>query len=117
MARAPKLTLSIHVQRKPTSHPKESTTMTTYTCDNFKPIRYGDECGQIIIETAKDAARVFAARYARKMFGKRGTATAIRADSWTQDGRIHNFQAFVGRHTSNGGVSGRNEYFTVYVHD
>lgn len=60
-----------------------------------------------------EAARVFASRTARKMYGRRGYVRAMRCDCWTQDGRIHHFQVFIGRDVAPNECSGGN--VMVYV--
>jgi hypothetical protein len=48
-------------------------------------------------------------------YGRRGAVGAVRLDHWHERGRYSTLEAFVGRRTADGGVSGRNEWFTVYV--
>lgn len=89
--------------------------MATYTCDNFKSVRTGEEHSYILIENGKDAARVFAQRLARKQYGKRGTVAAVRMDCYAENGSYANYEVFIGRSNDERGVTGHNEYLTVYV--
>jgi hypothetical protein len=91
--------------------------MIHYTCESYRPVRHGDEHDYIEIDGPKAAARVFAARFARKRYGRRGAVATVRLDHWHESERYHTFEAFVGRRTDDGGVSGRNEWFTVYVEE
>jgi hypothetical protein len=96
----------------------------TYTCDEMKPIKAGQEFvrynrrGEIdyinMIETSKDAAREFANRIARKVFGRRGYCHHVRLDSWKADGSYANYEAFIGVAAQGGGTNGRNVWLTVY---
>lgn len=80
-------------------------------------MRHGDEHDYIEVNGPKAAATVFAARFARKRYGPQGAVGAVRLDHWHESGRCSTFEAFVGRRTADGGVSGRNEWFTVYVEE
>ncbi len=42
---------------------------------------------------ARDAANILA----RRMYGKRGTVVTLRLDSWSEDGKAHTWEAFIGR--------------------
>ena len=90
--------------------------MTTYTCDNFRPIKQGapDRDGYPI-ENIGDAAKMFARRIARAEFGRRGRVHHVRRDGWSSDGRYARYEAFVGVPVKTGGMSGRNVRFTVYA--
>lgn len=80
--------------------------MTKFKCDNFRPVE---------ADTFEEAARIFAERYARQRWGRRrGGCHHVRLDCYAVDGRYANVEAFVGRHTTDGGMSGRNELFTVW---
>lgn len=65
--------------------------------------------------SAGEAAGIFADREARKRFGKRGYAHHVRLDSWTGDGSLHTYQAFVGVPEKGGGMSGNNIWIHVYT--
>lgn len=85
-------------------------TMRTYKCDGCKPVR---------AETMGDAAEIFAARMARRKYGKaRGVVGAgPRLDSWAQDGSTGYYEAFIGYRcqTRHFEVSGGNVRFAVYA--
>jgi hypothetical protein len=91
--------------------------MIHYTCESYRPVRHGEEHDLIEIDGPKAAARVFAGRCARKLYGRRGAVATVRLDHWHEIERYHTYEAFVGRRTADGGVSGHNEWFTVYVED
>lgn len=76
----------------------------TYHCDGFRPVT---------TDSASDAARVFAERMARSKYGARGAVGALRCDSWSQDGRLHVFEAFVGRKSRLNDVDGCNYWLSV----
>lgn len=89
--------------------------MSTYRCDGFRPIERGAEVGYRLIETAQDAAYVFGDRLAKRRFGRKGECPVVRLDSHRQDNTGFNFEVFVGRGTSDGGTSGRNEWLYITV--
>lgn len=64
---------------------------------------------------AHEAAKIFATRAARQAYGRRAYCRTLRLDSWTQDGRQHNYQAFIGRDVpgQRGTTSGRDEWISV----
>lgn len=64
---------------------------------------------------AREAAEIFATRAARRAYGRRAYCRTLRLDSWTQDGRQHNYQAFIGRDVpgQRGATSGRDEWICV----
>lgn len=64
-------------------------------------------------ESATDAAAIFAGRQARRDYGRRGYVRMMRLDCWTQNGRSHTFEAFIGRDVNKNECSGRNIW--VYV--
>ena len=89
-----------------------------YTCDNMRPVRTGEIYGDVEVSDIKDAARVFADRFARKEYGRRrGYCHLVRADSWAADGRYTNFEVFIGTRASGGWTSGRNIWLSVYVEE
>ena len=65
---------------------------------------------------ARDAANILA----RREFGKRGTVVAIRLDSWSEDGKSHTYEAFIGRQPTasearkyGNGVTGHNIWLYI----
>lgn len=82
-----------------------------------RPVQDGAEYRDGFVESARDAAVVFANRYARRVYGKRGHCRVIRLDSWTQDGRLSNFQAFIGIHNRDGSTTGGNIPLQVIVEE
>lgn len=78
--------------------------MATYTADSFRNVE---------AENAREAALIFANRQARREFGKRGYCRSMRLDCWTEDGKSHTFEAFIGRDVERGTCAGRNEW--IYV--
>lgn len=90
--------------------------MTTFHADGFQPVKRSDE-----VQNVRDAADIFADRLARRKFGKRGYARIVRPDSWTQNGKWHSFETFIGTDQRGPGGStetvGRNEWLYVTVRD
>ena len=68
--------------------------MNWYTCAGFRPVR---------AEGNRDAAMVFAIREAVKRYGKKGLVRVLNENARSQDGRVVEWDAFIGK------VSGRNE--------
>lgn len=90
--------------------------MSTYTCENMRPVRDGDDPNDFLgpVDSMDSAARVFAGRIARKMYGRRGQVRALRRDGWTEDGRVVHYEAFLGKPArESGGTVGANERFIV----
>ena len=78
--------------------------------------KYIDRSGyDLTIESAEDAAKLFATRYARRVYGKRGMCHHVRQDSWREDGSQINYEAFVGVPCEGGGVSGKNIWLSVTI--
>lgn len=75
--------------------------MPKFHADGFKPVE---------ADSAQAAAEIFATRQARRDYGRPGYCRTLRLDSWTQDGRSHTFQAFVGR-------TMRSDKHTTYGHN
>ena len=67
---------------------------------------------RITAEDAEAAARVFAGREARREYGRRAYVRVLRLDNWTENGRSHTFEAFIGRDVAQNQCSGRN----VWIH-
>ena len=91
--------------------------MTTFTTDlPCVPLRQGAEVDGRYIESAKDAAKVFAGRYARRQYGKRGICHHVRLDTYVENGRSANYEAFIGvPDRQGGGITGQNIWLTVTV--
>jgi hypothetical protein len=99
--------------------------MTTYTCKGYRPIKHGyehierDRNGEPSqyreINSAKDAAWLFANRLAKRELGKRGYCHHVRMDGASTDGRYANYQAFIGIPAQGGGTSGKNVWLSVYI--
>jgi hypothetical protein len=90
--------------------------MTRYSTDlPCRPIKLGDTCGHRLVEDARSAASVFADRYARRIYGKRGYCHHVRQDSYTENGRYFNFEAFIGVNAEGGGTVGKNVWLSVKV--
>ncbi len=97
--------------------------MTTYRCDNMRPIVDNEdwfyELGGRYLEP-KDAAHIFADRLAKREYGKAGYCHHVRLDTYREDGRSYNYQAFIGKDQPKrygGGCSGRNIWLTVWIAD
>ena len=75
-----------------------------YKCDGFRSVTATD---------ASEAASIFADRWARRLWGKRGYCHHARLDSWSESGRFHHFEAFIGTPEGNG-CTGKNVWLTVY---
>lgn len=93
--------------------------MTTYTCDNFRPVKLGQTSrdGWDVVEGPKDAAKIFANRIAKQEFGKRGYCHHVRQDCWREDGAYVVYEAFVGVSVKGDqyACSGRNVWLTVHI--
>lgn len=76
-----------------------------FRCEDFRPVRAWD---------ATEAAEIFANRWAQRAYGRRGFCYKARLDSWTESGRTHNYECFVGTPADSGCV-GRNIWLTVYA--
>lgn len=62
--------------------------MPRFTSDGLAPVQ---------AKSAEEAAEIFANRLARREFGRRGYCRTLRLDSWTRDGTLHVFEAFIGK--------------------
>lgn len=76
-----------------------------FECEGFRAVMACD---------ARQAAEIFAQRLARREFGRNGRVGALRLDTWSEDGSTHRFEAFVGRHTGAGDISGHNSWLFVH---
>jgi len=79
--------------------------MTTYRTGRCRPI---------IADSAREAAEIFAARLARRAYGRRGYARTLNCTGWSQDGSFREFEAFLGYRTGPHETTGHNEYFTIH---
>jgi hypothetical protein len=86
------------------NHPNRD--MPRWTCEGFRPVR---------AETASEAAAIFANRLAVRQYGKRGYMRTCRLHSWTESGREHTFEVFIGYSVGGGTTSGHNEWLHVYA--
>lgn len=75
-----------------------------YTCENHIPVT---------AETMKDAAETIANRKARAAYGRRGYARTCNLESWSEDGSIGEFSAFIGYSSGQGETTGHNVRFTL----
>ena len=66
----------------------------------------------IAAETMKEAAAKLAMRLARKKYGRCADVRTCEIDSWSADGKLAEFCAFIGKTTGNETV-GNNERFTL----
>jgi hypothetical protein len=81
--------------------------MTIYTAhDNA-----GRKFRAVEADRASDAAEIFAARLARRAFGRRGVAVTVRPNG--SGGRTSHWDVFVGTSCRGGGYAGRNEWLYV----
>lgn len=78
--------------------------MTRFTSPDHRAVMAG---------SAREAAQIFAGRQARRDYGKRGYCRNLRLDCWTENGRSHTFEAFVGYNVEQGTCSGHNVW--IYV--
>lgn len=64
-------------------------------------------------EGMQHAAEIFALRWARRQYGKRGDARTCVQGSYSRDGSLAEYQAFIGI-TKGNETTGHNIHFTVY---
>ena len=69
----------------------------------------------VVAESMKEAAQIFADRKARKAYGKGGYARTCTLGSWSQDNSFGEFSAFIGYPSGRYETTGGNVYFTVYL--
>jgi hypothetical protein len=69
----------------------------------------------VVAESMKEAAQIFADRKARKAYGKGGYARTCNLGSWSPDNSFGEFSAFIGRSTGRSETMGGNVNFTVYA--
>jgi|SRR5262245_46372479 len=78
--------------------------MTRYHCDSFRPVE---------AEDVHAAAEIFAARQARREYGKRGYCRTLRLDCWTENGCNYTYEAFIGYSVRGGTTSGHNVWLYI----
>lgn len=78
--------------------------MNRYTCENHRPVQ---------AESMNEAAEVFATRKAKATYGKSAYARTCTKQSWSQDGTIGEYNAFIGYRTGQNETTGSNVHFTV----
>lgn len=78
--------------------------MTLFHCNGFRSVRAAG---------IRDAAKVFAAREARRAFGRRGLVRILYVDCCVEDGSLAEFEAFIGYPSGHNQTTGRNVRFTV----
>jgi hypothetical protein len=62
--------------------------MPTFRSEGFRDVQ---------AESAREAAEIFATRQARREYGRNGHFRTMRLDIWTENGRSHTFEAFIGK--------------------
>lgn len=75
------------------------------TCENHRPV--------ITTDDLREAAEIIANRKARALYGKTGYARTCTLESWSEDGKIGEFNAFIGYRTGLNQTTGRNVRFTL----
>jgi hypothetical protein len=78
--------------------------MNKYECSGYNAVQ---------ARSMKEAAETFAARAARREFGKAGYCRICRMDSWSEDGTRATFDCFIGYSTGQGQTTGHNIWLTV----
>lgn len=78
--------------------------MNWYTCAGFRPVR---------AEGNRDAAMVFATREAVKRYGKKGLVRVLNENARSQDGRVVEWDAFIGKVSGRNETTGHNFHLTV----
>lgn len=78
--------------------------MNRHTSSGFRPVTS---------LTVREAAEIFAARAARKAYGRRGYARTLNCSAWSQDGTVHEYEAFVGYRSGPNEATGHGIRFTV----
>ncbi len=78
--------------------------MNLYRCSGFRSVRAAG---------IREAAKVFAAREARRAFGKRGLVRILYVDCCVEGGSLAEFEAFIGYASGFNETTGRNVRFTV----
>jgi hypothetical protein len=98
------------VPRLPNHNPTKPLTkepfMRQFRCAGLRGIRSDD---------GREAAHIFATRLAKKKYGRSAYVRTLNVDSYSQDGSVSNYQAFVGVRTGSHETTGSNIYFTVFT--
>jgi hypothetical protein len=89
--------------------------VTEYRCGSFGCIRLGEEYDGCIVESPKDAAHVFASRYARREFGEQGQCWRVQLRVIFANGGYCVCQAVIGAPHEGVGASGQDLWFTICV--
>lgn len=69
----------------------------------------------VLAESMKEAANIFANRKAKAIFGRWAYARTCELEGWSQDNSLGEFNAFVGYRTGVGETTGKNVRFTVQI--
>ncbi len=72
-------------------------------------------CRSVQAESMRVAAETFATRMARREFGRQGYARTCNLTSWSQDGSLGEYHAFIGYRTGQHETTGRDVQFTVLL--
>lgn len=78
--------------------------MNKFSCSGFRTIS---------AETMSEAGQIFATRMARKTYGNSGYCRTHRIDSYSRDGKVAEFDCFVGYTTGHNVTTGHNIRLTV----
>lgn len=76
---------------------------------------YSNGHKDVLAESMKEAANIFANRKARAIFGRWAYARTCETESWSQDNSLGEFNAFIGYQTGAGETTGKNVRFTVEI--
>jgi len=79
--------------------------MNTYRSPGFR---------NVTASSMSEAAEIFAARAARSAYGRNGYARTCTLGSWSQDGSLGEYSAFIGYSSGRNETTGHNTNFTVY---
>lgn len=79
--------------------------MRKYICSGFK---------SVIASDMTEAAEVFAARHARRAYGRRGYARTCVQGSYARDFSFAEWSAFIGYSSGRNETTGHNVHFTVH---
>lgn len=96
-----------------------------YTSQGFRKVRQGyehiehDRRGEPMqyrkINTARDAAWLFANRLAKREYGRKGYCHHARLDCASADGRYGHYECFIGVPAEGGGTTGKNIRLSVHI--
>lgn len=78
--------------------------MNWYTCAGYRPVR---------AESNREAAEIFATREAVKRYGKKGLVRVLNENCRSVDGRLVEWQAFIGKVSGHNETTGHNIHLTV----